>query len=103
MSNIKKVYVAKGPGDAHLVRGLLESAGIQAVVRGDDFVPLQGGSLLHMEIRSSVWVLDDDEYPRALQIVEEYVQTPSPDAESGETGWRCPSCGETVEEQFTAC
>ena len=41
MSDLKKVYVARGPGDAHLLRGLLESAGIQAIVRGDDFVPLQ--------------------------------------------------------------
>ncbi len=104
VSEIRKIYVAKGPGDAHFLRGLLESAGIEAVVRGDDFVPLQGGSLLRMETRSSVWVLDDEQYPAALEIVEEYVRTSKnvPGPAVGDA-WRCGRCGEEVEAQFTAC
>lgn len=41
--DLKRVYVAQGPGDAHLLRGLLELEGIDVLIRGDDFVPLQGG------------------------------------------------------------
>ena len=103
MSDLKKLYVAKGPGDAYLLRGLLESAGINAVVRGDDFVPFQGGSLLNMETRSSVWVLEDESYPRALEIVNEYIRKSHEDSGTRNETWRCGTCGEDVESQFTAC
>ncbi len=39
MSNLKKVYVASDAGDAHLLRGLLETVGIRPVIPGDDFMP----------------------------------------------------------------
>ena len=96
MADLRKVYVARGPGDAHLLRGLLESEGIRVVVRGDDFVPLQGGGLFHVETRPSVWVLDDEDLPRALAIVNDYRAgtgggggTPA----GGDGDWTCPSCG----------
>ncbi len=106
MADLKKIYEADGPGDAHVLRGLLEVEGIDAVIRGDDMVPLQGGSLAFVEIRTSVWVLDDDaaRYARAVAIADEYAaRKQAPAAAEGVGGWRCRSCGETVEEQFTAC
>ena len=105
MSELRKIYVADGPGDAHLLRGLLETEGIDVVIRGADFVPLQGGSLFGMETRPSIWVLANDAvlYARAVEIAEEYARSKgAPPAEEGET-WRCRSCGETIEAQFTAC
>ena len=106
MADLKKIYRADGPGDAHVLRGLLEVEGIDAVVRGDDMVPLQGGSLFHLETHPSVWVLDDDagSYARAVEIAGEYAAArQAPVQTQGSGGWRCRSCGETVEEQFTAC
>ena len=103
MSELKKVYVARGPGDAHVLRGLLESVGVRSVSRGDDFVPFQGGSLMHMETRSSVWVLEDDTYPRALEIVKEYVGRTVEISAPPIDAWSCPQCGEAVERQFTEC
>ena len=104
MADLKKIYEADGPGDAHVLRGLLEVEGIDSVLRGDDMVPLQGGSLFHIEMTTSVWVLDDDRYARAVEIADEYAfrKRAPPEAESG-GGWRCRSCGETIEEQFTSC
>ena len=101
MSSLKKIYQATGPGDAHVLRGLLEGAGIAVVVRGDDFVPLQGGSLFHVETRPSIWVLDDDSYERAREIADDYATTAETTG-SGES-WTCRTCGETVEPQFTEC
>ena len=72
MSELKKIYQATGPGDAHVLRGLLEAEGIAVVVRGDDFVPLQGGSLFTVETRPSLWVLDDDSYARARDLADHY-------------------------------
>ena len=48
MSELKKLYVAVGPGDAYVLRGLLEAEGISAIVRGDDMGPFQGGSLFEI-------------------------------------------------------
>ena len=42
MSELKKIYVEVGPGDAYVLRGLLEAEGISAIVRGDDL------SLIHI-------------------------------------------------------
>ena len=74
MSDLKKLYTAKGPGDAHVLRGLLESEGIDVAIRGDDFVPLQGGGLFHVETRPSIWVLDDERYARAQEMAAEYAR-----------------------------
>ena len=106
MGDLKKIYEADGAGDAHVLRGLLEVEGIDAVIRGDDMVPLQGGSFLQLETRSSVWVLDDDadRYARAVEIADEYAAREQEPARAGAgDDWRCRSCGETVEAQFTAC
>ncbi len=104
MSELKRIYTADGPGDAHVLRGLLEVEGIQAVVRGDGMVPLQSGSPFTIETRPSVWVLADasERYARAVAIAEEYAAKKRADTAAGEL-WRCPSCGETVEAQFAAC
>ena len=101
MSDLKKIYTARGPGDAHVLHGLLQAAGIASVIRGDDFVPLQGGGLFHMETRPSIWVLDDEHYGDALEIAAEYAAG-EPVGSAADT-WRCRSCGETVEGQFTEC
>ncbi len=105
MSPLRKIYIADGPGDAHILRGLLETEGIDAVIRGADFVPLQGGTMFGMETRPSIWVLDDhpERYARAVEIAEGYSASKgAPAAPEAET-WRCRWCGETVEGQFTAC
>ena len=98
-SPLVKLCVVANTAAAHLLTVLLEQEGISAVVRGDGFVPLQGGSLLRMETRPSVWVLDDDHLERARELAEEFGQgaggTDAP-------GWRC-RCGETREAQFSEC
>lgn len=101
MNALKKIYVARDHGDAHVLRSLLQAAGIEVVIRGDDVFPLQGGSLLHMETRPSVWVLDDGRYGEALAIVAEYEDHDS--APPADATWRCERCGEISEGQFDVC
>ena len=101
MSTLKKVYVAANAVDAHMLEGLLEQEGIQAVVRGDDFVPLQGGTLFKMEIRPSVWVFADEHLPRARELADDFGRRSTPSDRPLAT-WIC-RCGETIEEQFTEC
>ncbi len=101
MSSLKKIYVAANAVDAHMFKELLEQEGVQSVVRGDDFVPLQGGSLFTMETRPSVWVFDDEHVLRARELADDFRRRAT---SSDETlaSWTC-RCGETIEEQFTEC
>ena len=101
MSALTKLYVAANGVDAHMLEALLKQEGIQAVVRGDDSVPLQGGNLFKMEIRPSVWVLDDERLPRARALADDFGRGPS-SASGPPVTWDC-RCGEQIEEQFTEC
>ena len=101
MSSLEKIYVAANGVDAHMLEGLLAQEGIRAVVRGDDFVPLQGGHLFKMEIRPSVWVLDDEHLPRARELAADFGRRSAPSGSPAAT-WVC-RCGEELEVQFTQC
>ena len=103
MSDLKKIYRARGPGDAHVLKSLLEAEGIRAVIRGDAFVPLQGGGLFGVDTRPSVWVLADEHYARARNVADGYAAGEGPSPTSVAAEWSCPHCGEEMEAQFTEC
>jgi len=85
--------------DAHLVRGLLQSHGIDAIVRGDF---LTGGwGELPVDV-CAVWITDDTRFDEADQLVQDYLQGALARIHSG-SAWDCPQCGEAIEGQFTAC
>jgi hypothetical protein len=81
---VKRVYTARHPIDAHLVRGLLEAGEIPMT---EDTLP-------------SVWVLDGWAAARALSIVQSHREGAAPAAGPA---WQCPACGEELEPQFSAC
>lgn len=73
---MKTVYVATNSLDAHVVRGLLESRGIEAIVLGDY---LQGGigelpAFGVVEVR-----IPETEYDAARAVVAEYETGTEPD------------------------
>ena len=108
MSVLKKVYEAKNAADAHLLRGLLESEGIPAIVRGVGIVPFIEVGLFRMGNRPTVWVLDDARFPRALEVAHGYRTDPERAAAAANgappvAAWICPSCGESMEQQFSDC
>ncbi len=99
---MKKVYDAKNPADAHLLKGLLEGENIQVGVRGEYLWGTRGETPVTPETSPSLWVSEDD-FDRAMKLVsafrpEEGVTEP-PQREE----WRCAACGETNEHQFTEC
>jgi hypothetical protein len=69
---MKQVFVARDPVEAHLVKGLLESNGINAEVRGEALWGTRGETPLAAETLPSVWVLDDGQVPEALRVVAKY-------------------------------
>src|SRR5687768_6003874 len=96
-----EVFVASHPTEAHLVAGLLVSQGIPAEIRGEALFGARGEVPPSPATLPSVWV-EDSQAVEALAILKD---PPSGAGLAGgvEQPWRCASCGETVEPQFTAC
>ena len=102
--SLKHIYSARDSFEAYHLRGLLESAGVEAVVLGDALtiarpeVPPTHASL------PGVWVRQEDA-DVATAILAEW-RTNRTRQEEGEVSsetWFCGSCGEEVEAQFTDC
>lgn len=67
---MKQVYVARDRADAELLRSLLASEGIRAVVRADP-VPVTS------QPYPSVWVVDDEEFERARALAADFTRKSS--------------------------
>ena len=66
---MQKVFTAQHPTEAHLVKGLLESAGIAAEVQGEPLFSARGGLPMTGDTLPSVWVLDDEQLDEARQVI----------------------------------
>ena len=93
-----RVYEAQNPTDAHLLKDILDTQNIEAIVKGDLLWAARG----EIPDCPSVWVVDDENYEEAMQVVREY-------SSKGVAGrsivkeWKCKKCGEIIEEQFSEC
>ena len=65
---LKRVYVAADPVDAGFVRGLLESAGINTLIRGDLLWGGRGELPLSDDTAPTLWVSRHD-YRRARSLI----------------------------------
>lgn len=93
------VYSSPSAAEAHLVQGYLEQAGVQASVQGGELGGLLG-AVPTPETYTSVWVAPED-VERAEGLIEEFLS--SQEAAADATRWRCPTCGEELEPQFSDC
>jgi rubrerythrin len=103
---MQHVYTARDQMDAHFLRGLLEREGILSVVQGEMLEGAWGTMPVSSESRPSVWVNEAD-VARSQPIVAEYQSREQRNARGAEAPprvtWKCPKCGEAVEEQFDTC
>ena len=94
--------MAMNPTDAHLLKGVLESEGIEAVVQGEFLWSTRGEVPITTDTAPSVWVINDADYEQAMEVVKEFQSSEeSSDPENKE--WKCNNCNETNEGQFTEC
>jgi hypothetical protein len=96
---MKSLYTARHIAEAHLLRGYLESQGVNAIVRGEYLLGAMGelpGDLC------KVCVMDERDFARADALLREFLQGA---AAHGTThaAWRCLQCDEQLEGQFTDC
>jgi hypothetical protein len=94
---MKKVYEAKDPLNASLLTGLLNDAGIEALVQGERMSGLLGSV---PPVCPSVYVRDEDQ-EAARSVVAEFERVREGRA-TLET-WTCPKCGEKIEASFKTC
>jgi len=94
---MQRLYSAASLSEAHLVRGLLMTAGIEARVL-NEFAGGALGELPFAEVAPSVWIEEERDFARALKVVASYENTVP---ESGTI--RCSACGEESPEDFAIC
>jgi len=94
---MKKVYLARDPVNADLLKELLEDAGIQASVQDERTFALLGGVAA---VYPTVWVHDED-YDAARAAVAEFERSQGSPRVSYR--WTCPKCGEEIEGRFKEC
>jgi hypothetical protein len=67
------VFSARDPVEAHLLRAVLQSEGIEATVQGEYLFLVRGGVPFDGSTTPSVWV-DDEDVDRARTVVERFVR-----------------------------
>lgn len=94
---MKKVYSCDNSMLAVRVQSLLEPEGIDSLIKNQNLSGAMGELPIN-ECWPEVWIMDDNDYDRAINIIDacltENITNTSP--------WLC-SCGETIEGQFSAC
>jgi hypothetical protein len=71
---VKQVYIAADPVEAHLLKAVLGSEGIGAVVQGEQLFSLRSGVPVTPETRPSVWIVEDGVLESAAAVVEALVR-----------------------------
>ena len=96
---MKRVFTATAmSADQEIVKGLLDEAGIPSMIR-NEHLAMALGELAPGDCSPQIWILNDEDYARAKEIVDDLrtsnVKTAQP--------WICSDCGEAIEGQFTSC
>ena len=91
---MKRVFSSYNAVLAHHTRNLLEAEGIETEVR-NQMLSSAMGELPPAECQAEVWVLNDEDAPRAFGVLRRGAPC-GPD-------WTCADCGEILAAQFTQC
>jgi hypothetical protein len=83
---------------AILLRERLAAEGIVCLVRNDELSTALG-EIPFVECYPELWVVDDEVYPRARLLLEQWLA----EVTLVQENWRCAECGEILEGQFESC
>lgn len=95
---MRKVFASDNIAIIGHVRQMLEHHGIPCIVR-NEFLLGGAGELPVNETWPEIWVTDDRDLEHARALVDAFASA----ATASDPPWRCASCGEQMEGQFTDC
>ena len=93
-----RLYEARDRIEAQFLRDFLERHLISATILGDYLAGAAGE--LPLNIYPTVWVMEDEDLPRAQELLARFLDQGSADAGPA---WVCPGCGEPVDAGFDLC
>jgi hypothetical protein len=79
------------------LRAVLAEQGVRCLVKNELLLGA-AGDIPPLETWPELWVIDDRDLERARALVQALLESRI----EGDP-WHCPSCGEQLEPQFTAC
>lgn len=88
---MKRIFTNRDPSRVGLFQSMLEESGIQTLIKNNNAPYKEGWPEL--------WIVNDEEYETSVDLFRELNTQLSAPIES----WKCPECGETVEEGFGEC
>lgn len=80
------------------LKDLLETSGVRCLVK-NELLSGAAGELPPIECWPELWVIDDDQYQLARELVKTTLKADDHDPR----GWQCPHCSELLEGQFAQC
>jgi len=94
---MKKLIAADSLITINHYKNVLESEGIAAFIRNEHLGSIVG-EMPFQEVWPELWVRNDLDYDRALQLIDVTIAEESPSSP-----WKCRNCGSDNEGQFAAC
>lgn len=91
------LYSSLNLHEIYHLKNLIEAEGIRCQIK-NELLSRLAGEIPFTECAPQLWLLDERDRERALRIVGDFGRG----AAAG-PAWKCPSCGETLEGQFSEC
>ena len=98
---MKRVFASPDRAAVEIVRQLLREAGIGSTVFNESTGAILG-DIPFFVANPEVWILYDDQEADARQVVHDF-ETGEARDRLDRRPWRCPTCGEQIEGQFSQC
>lgn len=95
---MKKVYSSDDFLLVGHLRRVLENHHIECIAKNEYLIG-GAGELPPTECWPELWVAEDFQYEKAKELIDSFLAA----GPAEHTAWRCPSCGEQLEGQFSEC
>ena len=95
---MKSVYSSANFLIVEHYKNVLETQGIPCIVK-NSFLASAAGELPPTETWPVLCIIKDEDLPRAQEIISSEDNM----GEMENSAWRCPSCGESIDGQFSQC
>jgi hypothetical protein len=92
---MKRLIASANSAELGLLKSRLEAEGIPCHIRNEQTSQVIPTTAFAAEL----CVLDEADYPRAVELCEAWRRTPP----EFQRSWTCPNCGEELEGQFSTC